>query len=76
MEQRAGTWARLDPAKAEADLRAVLKADYAPLMQTALALVEEIEQQRPGLKAWLNETGAGNDPLVIRSLMNAAARRS
>jgi hypothetical protein len=76
VEQRAGTWGTLDPAKAEADLRAVLKADYEPQLRAALALVADVERQRPGLRAFLEETGAGNDPLVIRELMNAANRRS
>jgi hypothetical protein len=36
--------------------------------------VAEIERQKSGLRAWLEATGAGNDPLVIRELINAAAR--
>ena len=76
VEQRAGAWSKLDPAKAEADLRAVLKDDYEPQLRAALDLVAEVDRQKPGLRAWLEASGAGNDPLVIRELMNAAARRA
>jgi hypothetical protein len=50
------------------------KGDTAKNVALAVQLVNEIEAKRPGLKAFLEKTGAGNDPNLIIRLGEHAKR--
>jgi len=56
-------------------LRRVWGADYERNLAGARALVETIERERPGLVEWLEGTGLGNHPTMIRMAADLARKR-
>ncbi|WP_119169051.1 hypothetical protein [Algihabitans albus] len=63
-----------DYARAEARLRETFGPRAGPLLADARAAVALVERRSPGFKAWLDATGAGNDPRILRAAIRAGRR--
>lgn len=63
-----------DYARADAKLRETFGPRAGPLLADARAAVALVERRSPGFKAWLDATGAGNDPRILRAAIRAGRR--
>ena len=63
-----------DYARAEAKLRETFGSRAGPLLADARAAVALVERQSPGFRDWLDATGAGNDPRILRAAIRAGRR--
>ncbi|WP_421707109.1 hypothetical protein [Algihabitans sp.] len=63
-----------DYARAEAKLRETFGPRAGPLLADARAAVALVERRSPGFRDWLDATGAGNDPRILRAAIRAGRR--
>lgn len=75
MASAAPDYAAPDYAAAERELRAEWQGDYDANLRAARSAVQRIAAKVPGITRHLRETGADNDPALIRSLAKMGRKR-